>query len=83
MGFVNNYKKALKGEEGWEFAVAGIKVRCSHCGSTLFSEHEAQMNTRGLTFLNLDWANKTGTALVCEACGKIEWFLSEPQRVHS
>ena len=76
MGFFENYNKAKRGEApGSVFEIRGIQVKCSHCGSNRFFEREAQLNTAGLTFLNLDWANKSATVLVCESCGKLEWFL--------
>ena len=76
MGFFKNFKQAYRGEEpGSGIEVGGIPVKCSHCGSNRFSERKAQLNTAGLTFLNLDWANQSATVLVCESCGKLEWFL--------
>lgn len=33
------------------------------------------MNTPGLTFFDLDWANRTARNLVCEDCGHVLWFL--------
>jgi len=83
MGFFRNFKQAYKGEEpgstgeepGSTIEVRGIQIRCSHCGSIRFSERKAQLNTAGMTFLNLDWANKSATVLVCESCGKLEWFI--------
>jgi len=39
------------------------------------------LNTVGLTFLELDWANRSGSLLICVKCGHIEWFLEEPERV--
>ena len=40
---------------------------------------EAQLNTAGMTFLKLDWLNKTATIFVCEDCGRLEWFLDVSQ----
>ena len=40
-----------------------------------FDERSAQLNTMGLTFLDLDWANRSATVLVCKVCGHLEWFL--------
>ena len=37
------------------------------------------MNTRGLTFMGWDWANKAARCLVCERCGYIHWFAPLPQ----
>jgi hypothetical protein len=42
----------------------------------------AQLNTAGMTLLNLDWANRSATILACERCGRIEWFLQPPDRIH-
>ena len=41
----------------------------------------ALLNTAGLTFMNLDWANRRAATLTCTACGHIEWFLSDPEEV--
>jgi hypothetical protein len=32
-----------------------------------------------MTFLNLDWANRTAATLTCTSCGRIEWFLADPE----
>lgn len=52
---------------------------CSHCGSKHFDEQEAQLNTAGMTFLGLDWANKSATVYICKTCGRLEWFLQSTQ----
>jgi hypothetical protein len=31
-----------------------------------------------MTLMGLDWLNASATALVCERCGKIEWFADKP-----
>jgi predicted nucleic-acid-binding Zn-ribbon protein len=62
------------------FSVADKPVRCPHCGGETFEEGSALLNTRGLTFLNLDWANRDATTLVCTECGKVEWFLRTPEK---
>lgn len=54
---------------------AGKPLKCLVCGNDTFFERKAQLNTRALTFFNLDWANKTADCLVCESCGYIHWFL--------
>jgi hypothetical protein len=36
------------------------------------------MNTRGATFMKLDWLNHAATALVCSNCNRIEWFYNAP-----
>jgi ribosomal protein S27E len=78
MGFMKEFKKALNDEQTL-FEVNGIRVTCSHCGATSFTRGEAQLNTAGLSFLGLDWANRSATVLICDSCGKIEWFLENPE----
>jgi len=35
----------------------------------------------GNFFNRLDWANRSAATLACTACGRIEWFLSDPEEV--
>ena len=80
MGFIYSYKKARAGEPDDEFFVNGTQVACPHCGSTHFNKRKALLNTAGLTFLQLDWANASASVLVCESCGRLEWFIDEPEQ---
>jgi hypothetical protein len=66
---------------GERYTVAGKAVACAHCGGDRFVEGRAQLNTAGLTFMNLDWANRSAATLTCTACGRIEWFLADPEEV--
>jgi predicted nucleic-acid-binding Zn-ribbon protein len=66
---------------GERYVVAGKAVSCGHCASSLFVEGRAQLNTAGLSFLNLDWANRSAATLTCTSCGRIEWFLADPEEV--
>ncbi|RPI27542.1 MAG: DNA-binding protein [Acidobacteria bacterium] len=52
-------------------------LRCPHCGNTTFETQSVLLNTRGLTFFNLDWLNRSATAYCCRNCGLIQWFLEE------
>lgn len=64
---------------GERYTIAGKAVRCGHCSSDRFIEGRAQLNTAGMTFINLDWANRSAATLTCVACGHIEWFLADPE----
>ena len=66
---------------GDQYVVAGKRVSCAHCGHDHFVEGRAQLNTAGMSFLNLDWANRSAATLACTSCGRIEWFLSDPEEV--
>ena len=62
------------------YQAAGVLVRCTHCKGEMFRTHEALLNTTGATLVNLDWLNKSGTALLCENCGLIQWYAKKPDR---
>ncbi len=72
-------KAMNSGPTGDRFDVAGKAVRCAHCGGDLFVEGRAQLNTAGLTFIDLDWANRSAATLACVSCGRLEWFLTDPE----
>ncbi len=73
--------KATKGALGpGSYRVKEKEVICSHCGYSEFTEGSAQLNTAGMTFIGLDWANKSAYTLLCSNCGHIEWFMQKPVR---
>ena len=55
----------------------GEQLKCLVCAGDRFFKREALLNTPGMTFLNLDWANATAQCRVCADCGYIHWFLAE------
>ena len=85
MSFFKTLGKGLKGAAAAlnadEYSVNGVNVKCTHCGDQHFDTGEAQLNTAGLTFINLDWANRSASVLICKKCSFIMWFLKEPKRV--
>lgn len=88
---MKNLARALKaGAKGFSkafeparYQAGGMPVHCSHCKGELFQEREALLNTTGATLVNLDWLDKSGTALVCEKCGLIQWFGKKPERMET
>jgi ribosomal protein S27AE len=84
--FFKALRAGLKG--GWEaatesqptrYSIEGRPVRCPHCGGGDFAVGKAQLNTAGMEFLNLAWANPSATTMLCGECGSIQWFAQEPQ----
>jgi uncharacterized protein len=77
-------KRAAKATAGafgpGEFSVEGKKVTCSHCGNFVFAEGSVQLHTAGMTFIGLEWAQKSAYTLLCSKCGRIEWFMQRPER---
>lgn len=62
------------GKNGREYKSNDIQVICIHCKYNKFEQGKAQLNTRGLTFFDLDWLNESATTLICKQCGYIHWF---------
>lgn len=62
------------------YEAGGVQVRCTHCKGETFREHEALLNTGVATLVGLDWLDKSGTALMCESCGLIQWYGKKPER---
>jgi len=52
---------------------------CPICGADRFTQGRSLLNTRGLTFLRLDWANREADNYICASCGHILWFLPSPE----
>ena len=60
-----------------ELRKSGKIVSCPICGCAQFQSRNALLNTRGMTFLNLDWANHKAKVYVCDRCGHLLWFLED------
>lgn len=67
-------QEPASGRDACRYEVAGVKVACTHCRGALFESRQVLLNTRGLTFFNLDWLNRAATALVCRNCGLVQIF---------
>ena len=55
--------------------INGKPLTCAHCGGDSFDERQAQLQTTGLSFFNLEWLAKSATVFTCQGCGRLEWFL--------
>jgi hypothetical protein len=68
--------------EAVSYTMSNKKIICSHCNNeTFFQLPNILLNTPGITFFGLDWANKTASVLVCSNCSKLEWFLNSPSEM--
>jgi hypothetical protein len=70
--------EAVRVSESRRFEAGGAPILCAHCSNDGFEGREILLNTRGLTFLKLDWLNRSATALVCAKCGHIQLFAVPP-----
>ena len=63
--------------------VLGEPLTCVVCRTgTEFERREVQLNTKGLTFLGLDWLEKSGDAAMCLTCGYVHVFVGEAHEWH-
>ena len=49
---------------------------CHVCGNALFFDREVKMNSQGMEFFDLGWANQSAVGLLCGGCGYVRLFLS-------
>jgi predicted nucleic-acid-binding Zn-ribbon protein len=76
-------KGFAKAFEPARYQAVGVQVRCTHCKGEVFQEKEALLNTTGATLAGVDWLDQSGTALVCENCGLIQWYAMKPERLQA
>lgn len=57
--------------------IKGNKLECVVCKNDTFWERRTLMNTPGMTFMKLDWANKTAQNYICDNCGYVHWFMDK------
>ncbi|WNF38350.1 zinc ribbon domain-containing protein [Bacillaceae bacterium IKA-2] len=76
--FAKNIKESLG---AGHYQSVGISITCMHCQYDKFEHGHAQLNTALLSFLNLDFANRTANTLTCHRCGFVHWFNKDVKRV--
>lgn len=56
--------------------VQGRQLSCNVCSYGIFWEHQVQLHTPFMTFLDLEEWNRVADCAVCARCGHIHWFIS-------
>jgi hypothetical protein len=69
--------ESLSTEGASKRIVDGHELHCPICAHDEFWKRHTLMNTPGLTFLGVEWANRQAENYVCDSCGYILWFLRE------
>jgi predicted nucleic-acid-binding Zn-ribbon protein len=67
--------ESISAEKASKRTIDGHPLRCPVCAQDRFWKRQTLMNTRGLTFLGVEWANKQAVNFVCDSCGYVMWFL--------
>lgn len=62
------------GNEPETVMIGEHELVCPVCGNKLFYHRTTQLNTTGMTFLGLDWANRSAYNHFCSECGYMFWF---------
>jgi len=52
-------------------------LHCLVCQGQLFTNREIKLNTSGMEFLGMEWANRSGTALICDRCSFVHTFAGD------
>ncbi len=64
-------------KEAMGFEIHGHRLTCPICGSAKFWTRKSLLNTKGLTFMDLDWLNKEADNYICDTCNYIMWFMPD------
>ena len=82
MGIWEGIKRASKalvdGPAPSSFAAAGKRITCPHCNQNAFIEGSVVLNTLAKSHPGVDFG-KSATSLICDECGRIEFFLKRPE----
>ena len=70
-------KYATPNDAYTEVHAAGRKLACLVCGGDAFQRREIKLQTTGMSFIGLDWANRSGDGAVCRRCGFVHTFFQE------
>jgi predicted nucleic-acid-binding Zn-ribbon protein len=82
MGFFSKqqiFDSTKEDKDPHSFRNNGKIITCLHCGGVQFVQKQILLNTPGMTFFSLDWANKTAFTFTCAKCSQILWFLQAPE----
>lgn len=64
----------MKNKEAKELVIEGQKIICPVCSHDRFWSRKSLLNTRGASFFNFDWLNRTAVNQICDRCGHVLWF---------
>ncbi|MEU8034720.1 hypothetical protein AB0C13_40335, partial [Streptomyces sp. NPDC049099] len=57
-------------------ALGGVWIKCNFCQGDLFRDREVKLNSSGMEFMSLGWANESATGLICWNCGYVHLFVN-------
>ncbi|MBT2411598.1 hypothetical protein J7I94_13645 [Streptomyces sp. ISL-12] len=63
-------------------AVGDIRITCQICGSEHFRDRSVLLNSSGMEFMKLAWANESATGLICWQCGYVQLFANQDLQLY-
>lgn len=64
-------------EAAQTWSIDGKSLICPICANETFWKRQTLMNTPGMTFFGIEWANRQAVNYVCNRCGYVFWFLRD------
>lgn len=56
---------------------AQVFLACQVCKGLVFERREIKMTTTGMTFMDLDWLNRSADGAICRRCGFVHSFMGD------
>ena len=63
-------------------AIGEMRITCQVCGSDVFRERDVLLNSVGLEFMKMAWADETATGLICRRCGFVHLFVNRDLKLY-
>ncbi|SDL02546.1 hypothetical protein SAMN05421806_116127 [Streptomyces indicus] len=57
-------------------------ISCQFCDGDRFRERSVKLNSGGMEFLNLAWADESATGLICWDCGYVHLFANRKIKLY-
>jgi hypothetical protein len=57
-------------------------ITCQVCGGDVFRDRDVKLNSTGMEFMKLGWADETATGLICWHCGFVHLFASREVQLY-
>ena len=59
------------------FEIGGRHLKCTWCDGVSFEMRRGVLDTRGMTFFGMSWANRGSTEYICRNCGFMITFADQ------
>lgn len=56
-------------------------LSCHVCSGLVFARREIKMTTTGMTFMDLDWLNRSAEGVICVRCGFVHTFMGNAHQL--